>query len=98
MSLVRKWFYFEMAKRNLKLLILLLACLAQPALSMGQDGAGPGSHAVIAVSRPAPDFNTDIYYRNNLELSLDMGAPPIHIPFVFAPFLVRHYSHYPPHH
>jgi hypothetical protein len=86
-----------MAKRNLKLLILLLACLAQPALSMGQDGAGSGSDAVIPVSRPAPDFNTDIYYRNKLEFSLDTGALPINIPFVFDVFVGGDYSQRPLH-
>jgi hypothetical protein len=96
-SLVRKWFYFEMAKRNLKLLILLPACLAHPALSMGQDGAGSGSDAVIPVSRQAPDFNTDIYYRNKLEFSLDTGALPINIPFVFDAFVGGNYSQKPLH-
>src|ERR1700760_1976291 len=71
---VRKWFYFEMTKRNLKLFILLLTCLAQPALMMGQDGADSTSEGVIAVSRPTSDFNKNIYYRNKLEFSLDTGG------------------------
>src|ERR1700724_693009 len=84
-----------MAKRNLKLFTLLLACLAQPALSMGQDGTA--SDEVIPVSRPAPDYNTDIYYRNKLEFSLDTGALPINIPFVFDVFEGGDYSQRPLH-
>jgi hypothetical protein len=86
-----------MTKRTLKLLILVLACLAQPALSMGQDAAAAGSDAVIPISRPAPDFNTDIYYRNKLEFSLDTGALPINIPFVFDVFVGGDYSQRPLH-
>jgi hypothetical protein len=86
-----------MTKRNWKLFILLLTCLAQPALSMGQDGAGSASDEVIPVSRPAPDFNSDIYYRNKLEFSLDTGALPINIPFVFDVFVGGDYSQRPLH-
>jgi hypothetical protein len=84
-----------MAKRNLKSFILLLACLAQPALSMGQDGTASPSDEVVPVSRPAPDFNSDIYYRNKLEFSLDTGALPINIPFVFDVFVGGDYSQRP---
>jgi hypothetical protein len=86
-----------MTKRTLKLLILLLACLAKPALSMGQDATAQGSDVVIPISRPAPDFNTDIYYRNKLEFSLDTGALPINIPFVFDVFVGGNYSQKPLH-
>jgi hypothetical protein len=96
-ALVRKWFYFEMAKRNLKLFTLLLACLAQPALSMGQDATTPPTDEVIPVSRPAPDLNADIYYRNKLEFSLDTGALPINIPFAFDVFVGGDYSQRPLH-
>jgi hypothetical protein len=86
-----------MANRNLKLFILVLTCLAQPALSMGQDGAVSSSEGVISVSRPAPDFNKDIYYRNKLEFSLDTGGLPINIPFVFDVFVGGDYSQRPVH-
>jgi len=91
------WFYFEMVKRYLKLFILLLACLAQPALSMGQDATTPPTDEVIPVSRPAPDLNEEIYYRNRLEFSLDTGALPINIPFVFDVFVGGDYSQRPLH-
>jgi hypothetical protein len=86
-----------MTKRNLKLLTLLLACLAQPALSMGQDATTSPSDEVIPVSRPAPDFNAGVYYRNRLEFSLDTGALPINIPFVFDAFVGGDYSQRPLH-
>ena len=86
-----------MAKRNLKLFTLVLACIAQPALSMGQDGTASPADEVISVSRPAPDFNTDIYYRNKLEFSLDTGGLPINIPFVFDVFVGGDYSQRPLH-
>lgn len=86
-----------MVKRNLTLFILLLACLAQPALSMGQDGMASSSEGVTAVSRPAPDFNKDIYYRNKLEFSFETGGLPINIPFVFDIFVGGNYGRRPLH-
>jgi hypothetical protein len=89
--------YFEMFKRNVKLFAVLLVCLARPALLMGQDATPPASDEVIAVSKPAPDFNKDIYYRNKLEFSLETGALPINIPFVFDVFVGGDYSQRPLH-
>ena len=88
-----------MTIRNLKLFILLLACLAQPSLSMGQDSAATPSDAVIQVGRPRPivDFNDDIYYRNKLEFSLETGGLPINLPFVFDAFVGGDYSQKPLH-
>ncbi|MGA3292742.1 MAG: acyloxyacyl hydrolase [Candidatus Acidiferrales bacterium] len=90
-ALVRKYFYFEMTKRNLRLFTLFLACLTQPALCMGQDSNSQPSDEVSQASKPA-DFNTDIYYRNKLEFSLETGVLPINIPFVFDFFVGGNYN------
>jgi hypothetical protein len=86
-----------MTRRNLKLFTLFLACLAQPALFRGQDAGGPPSDAVIQIPSKPPDFNKDIYYRNKLEFSLETGALPINIPFVFDVFVGGDYSQRPLH-
>jgi hypothetical protein len=84
-----------MTKRNLRLFAVLVAYLARAALSMGQGATAVPSDEVIAVSRPAPDFNRDIYYRNKLEFSLETGGLPINIPFVFDVFVGGDYSQRP---
>ena len=100
-ALIRKRFYFGMTRRHLQLLTLLLACLVRPALSAGQNltnaSSSTSSDAVIALSKPSPDFNDDIYYRNKLEFSLETGGLPINIPFVFDVFVGGDYSQKPLH-
>ncbi|HEX4575746.1 MAG TPA: acyloxyacyl hydrolase [Edaphobacter sp.] len=86
-----------MAKRSLKPFVLLLACLAQPALSRGQNSLASASDAVLPVPSKRVDFNTNIYYRNKLEFSLETGALPINIPFVFDIFVGGDYSQRPLH-
>ena len=54
----------------------------------------PASDGVFQTSRPV-DFNTSIYYRNKLEFSLETGALPINIPFVFDVFIGGDYSRRP---
>jgi|tagenome__1003787_1003787.scaffolds.fasta_scaffold20990102_19 hypothetical protein len=44
---------------------------------------------------PAPDSNSEIYYRNKLEVSLDVGWLPINIPFPFNVFEGDPYDLYP---
>jgi hypothetical protein len=80
------------------------------ALSRGQDVASPSATNPSATivpsdevlpapsSKPArPDFNSDIYYRNKLEFSVETGALPINIPFVFDVFVGGNYSQKPLH-
>jgi Lipid A 3-O-deacylase (PagL) len=43
----------------------------------------------------APDFNRDIYYKNKLEFSLDVGWLPINVPFPFDVFEGDAYELYP---
>jgi Lipid A 3-O-deacylase (PagL) len=43
----------------------------------------------------APDFNRDIYYKNKLEFSLDVGWLPINVPFPFDVFEGDPYELYP---
>ena len=54
------------------------------------------SGEVSKAVRPA-DFNTDIYYRNKLEFSQEVGVLPINIPFVFDLFVGDDYSQKPLH-
>ena len=75
-----------MSIRHLMLFTLMLACLTQPALSIGQDSNTQPSDEILRDSKPA-DFNRNIYYKNKLEFSLETGWLPINIPFVFD-FLV----------
>jgi hypothetical protein len=49
------------------------------------------------VSQKRPDFNTDIYYRNKLEYSQEVGVLPINIPFVFDAFIGDDYQQDPLH-
>jgi hypothetical protein len=46
---------------------------------------------------PPPDFNEDIYYRNKLEFSQELGVLPINIPFVFDIFVGSEYDQKPLH-
>jgi hypothetical protein len=76
-------------------LIPLLAWFALPTFLMGQESNAGSSDAVIAVPSRPGDFNKDIYYRNKLEFSLETGALPINIPFVFDVFVGGNYSQKP---
>lgn len=60
------------------------------------DKPGEDSLAVVRVrtSKP-PDFNRDIYYRNKLEFSLDVGWHPINVPFPLDVFVGDNYNTYP---
>jgi len=99
--------------RRLTLLAVVLAALACPAPSLGQqaplyEAAVESSSSllpsdagpdIIPAPRPTklPDFNDQIYYRNKLEFSLDTGGLPINIPFVFDVFVGGDYSQKPLH-
>jgi hypothetical protein len=48
-------------------------------------------------ARPVRDSNDEIYYRNKLEFSLDVGVLPVNIPFVFDLFVGDDYSQKPLH-
>jgi hypothetical protein len=85
-----------MAKRKLKLFTLALASLTLPVMSMGQDS---NTQPQVEVSQPLKqaDFNNDIYYRNKLEYSQELGVLPINIPFVFDVFVGDNYTQKPLH-
>lgn len=85
-----------MTKRTVMSFTLFLACLTEPILSMGQDSQTQPQGEVSQSLKP-PDFNTDIYYRNKLEYSLEMGVLPINIPFAFDVFIGDDYSQKPLH-
>ena len=68
--------------------------LADPA--SGKDSEGPPAAKFLRHSK-LPDFNRDIYYRNKLEFSLEMGWLPINIPFVFDFLVGSAYTTWPLH-
>jgi hypothetical protein len=86
-----------MTKRDLRLLILLLVWLGLPSLLKGQDAKTGSGDEVMPVPSAPVDFNKDIYYKNKLEFSLETGALPINIPFVFDVFVGGDYSQKPLH-
>ena len=63
-------------------------------LSPGEDSKIQPTIERLPRSKPA-DFNRDIYYRNKLEFSLDVGWLPINIPFPFDVFEGDPYDLYP---
>src|ERR1039458_4902517 len=85
-----------MIKQNLKVLALALAFLLQPALSDGLDPKTDPKVEGLQQWKPA-DFNNDIYYRNKLEFSQELGVLPFNIPFVFDVFVGDNYSQKPLH-
>jgi hypothetical protein len=67
---------------------------AMPTNNPGEDSALQPSGGKSRLSKPA-DFNRDIYYRNKLEFSLDVGWLPINIPFPLDIFVGDNYNTYP---
>jgi hypothetical protein len=88
--------FSKMGKRNLKLFTLALAYLTQPVLFMGQDSIAQPQVEVYRASKSA-DFNNDIYYRNKLEYSQELGVLPINIPLVFDFLTGSPYTTWPLH-
>jgi hypothetical protein len=83
-------------QRNLTLFTLFLACFTLPVLSQGVDSKTK-SPAVISLASKPSDFNTDIYYRNKLEFSQEVGVLPFNIPFAFDAFIGDNYAENPLH-
>jgi hypothetical protein len=66
--------------------VVELTRLAQPFPSMSEDSKTVvSSIEIFRPSNPA-DFNNDIYYRNKLEFSQEVGVLPFNLPFVFDAF------------
>jgi hypothetical protein len=92
-----------MTHHSLQVYTLCLACLMPPTLSYGQDPSPESKNAATQPADPTPppskpaDFNTDIYYRNKIEFSLESGFLPINIPFVYDVFVGDDYSQNPLH-
>ncbi len=61
---------------------------------LGDDSNIQLSNEKVRASKP-PDFNRDIFYRNKLEFSQDIGWLPINIPFPFDFMLSDQYELYP---
>ena len=83
-----------MSTRILPLFALILACLTDPVLSLGQDPKSQPSDGIVRDSE-STDFNTSIYYKNKREFSLETGWLPINIPFVFDCLLGDAYNETP---
>lgn len=83
-----------MSMRNLALFILMLACFTCPAVSLGQSLKIQPSDKILRNSKQA-DSNRNVYYKNKLEFSLEMGWLPINIPFVFDFLLGSGYNRPP---
>jgi hypothetical protein len=60
----------------------------------GNDAGVQPSIEKIRASKP-PDFNRDVYFKNKLEFSQDVGWLPINIPFPFDFLLSAQYQLYP---
>lgn len=81
--------------KNLKWVPVLLVCLMGSGQCMGQDAQensnnqpAEATEVSNSISAEAPaDFNSDIFYRNKLEFSVETGVLPVNIPFAFD-FLV----------
>ena len=82
-----------MSIRNLALLAVL-ASLTESAPSLAQDANTQPANKLLQPSKPA-DFNTDIYYKNKLEFSLETGWLPINIPWPFDFLLGDAYNETP---
>jgi Lipid A 3-O-deacylase (PagL) len=73
---------------------------SQPHESSETPGNRPVEHSKNQLSdarlrASKPDFNREIYYRNKLEFSLDVGWHPINIPFPLDVFVGDDYNTYP---
>jgi len=83
----------------LRILLLATILLATPMLARAGAGEAelveaPAPILVDTVASPARahDFNEEIYYRNKLEYSTELGVLPINIPFVFDAFVGGDYT------
>lgn len=74
--------------------ILDLDTQQSPVLPKAGEGLGVQPSKRLRLAKP-PDFNRDIYYRNKLEFSLDVGWLPINIPFPLDIFVGDDYNTYP---
>src|ERR1700687_521129 len=87
-----------MRVRRLILLRLFLACLFSASGSIAQGPDTQPSKETVVTSKPAqlkPDFNREIYYKNNQEFSFESGWLPVNIPLPFDVFLGDGYNQTP---
>ncbi len=81
-----------MRVKNLVLFALMLGYPIHPAFS--QDSKRKPSDKASLHLKSA-DFNRDIYYRNKLEFSYEVGWLPINIPLIWDVFLGSPYTKWP---
>jgi len=63
---------------------------------MGQDSTTGPSVEISHAAKPT-DFNTEIYYKNKLEFSQEVGVLSVNIPFAFDAFIGDNYAENPLH-
>ena len=83
-----------MSLKNSMLLSPILMCLTSPALCLAQDVVSRPSDEILSVSKPV-STNSNIYYKNKLEFSLETAFLPITIPFAFDCFVGDQYNQTP---
>ena len=81
-----------MRVNKLVLSAFILACFTHPA--MGRDSKSQPSGKALRNSKSV-DFNRDIYYRNKLEFSYEVGWLPYNIPLIFDIFVGSPYTTWP---
>jgi hypothetical protein len=81
-----------MRVNGLALFALLLSSLTRPAVARNPQGQPSGK--TLRNSKSA-DFNRDIYYRNKLEFSYELGWLPFNIPLIYDIFLGSPYTTWP---
>lgn len=80
-----------MRVNKLVLSAFILASLTHPVL--GRDSKSQPS--AKSARHPKADFNRDIYYRNKLEFSYEVGWLPMNIPLIWDVFLHSPYTRWP---
>ena len=76
---------------NLVLFVLVLADLSRPARSQDSKILPSGKTSLPSKE----DFNRDIFYRNKLEFSYEVGWLPFNIPLIYDVFLGSPYTTWP---
>jgi hypothetical protein len=85
-----------MTKQGLKYLAVLTVCLSAPLLVRAQNLAIVSPNQSVAAAKAA-DFNYDVFYKNKLELSVEMGVLPGNIPFAYDGLVGGDYKQNPLH-
>lgn len=87
-----------MTTRRLHIFVpILVSILVSATFSARAEDPNSQSREVLLSGPKGVDFNDEIYYRNKLEYSFEVGVLPVNIPFVFDAFVGDDYSQKPLH-